>query len=279
MGMTCKRPDPREELDMLSPLILALTVLGQSPQTSLGQRLVDTGLNLLGSPYLAHTLESDAEEHLIVNFNGFDCVTLVETCLASARCQHRTLVDDPCFRDELRRIRYDQGRIDGFGSRLHYVTAWIQDGEDKGLLVDMTKSLGGRAETRPIDFMSSHPGSYPKLSNPKQMRAVSNMEQRINARQRWVLPLAAVQAAEPHIQPGDIIALATTIEGLDVSHVGIAVRSNQRIHLLHASSQAGQVIVTPQPLADYATLIGHVNGIVVLRPKPTFPVAEQTKSR
>ena len=68
------------------------------------------------------------------------------------------------------------------------------------------------------------------------------------------------------IRDGDIIALATQIPGLDVTHTGIAIRGDDgRIHLLHASTE-GRVKVSEEPLADYLEGIKGNTGILVVRP-------------
>ena len=54
-----------------------------------------------------------------------------------------------------------------------------------------------------------------------------------------------------NVKDGDIIALVTTIDGLDVSHVGFAFWTDDRLHLLHASSGKGEVIKDPVTLFDY----------------------------
>ena len=52
------------------------------------------------------------------------------------------------------------------------------------------------------------------------------------------------------IQEGDIIALVTTIDGLDVSHLGFATYEKKELRLLHASFNDKQVIIDSEPLHD-----------------------------
>jgi hypothetical protein len=86
-----------------------------------------------------------------------------------------------------------------------------------------------------------------------------------------VLPRDEVAARETKLRDGDIIALATDIPGLDVTHTGIALRlADGRIHLLHASTQ-GQVMITEEPLADYLEKVSRNTGIMVARPLQPFP--------
>ena len=59
------------------------------------------------------------------------------------------------------------------------------------------------------------------------------------------------QPEELPIVNGSILALTTTINGLDVTHVGFAYWVGGKLHLLHASSQEGKVILDPMTLYEY----------------------------
>ncbi len=50
---------------------------------------------------------------------------------------------------------------------------------------------------------------------------------------------------------GDLIAITTDIKGLDVMHVGLAVRLGSRIHLLHASEAEKRVVISDVTLHQY----------------------------
>ena len=81
----------------------------------------------LGVPYVAHTLEVNDREQLVVNTRQLDCTTLVETVTALKICAQqgrRTFAD---YVNTLRNLRYRQGIVDGYPSRLHYFSDWILD--------------------------------------------------------------------------------------------------------------------------------------------------------
>ena len=81
-----------------------------------------------------------------------------------------------------------------------------------------------------------------------------------------VLPQDKIEAIEGKLENGDIIALATSIKGLDVTHTGLAIRQpSGRIHLLHASI-SGEVKITEEPLVDYLKKVKSNTGIIVARP-------------
>ena len=75
----------------------------------------------LGAPYVAHTLEVNAvgDERLVVNTRELDCTTLVENVVALTLCARNNERDYAAFRKYLRQLRYRQGVIKGYPSRLH----------------------------------------------------------------------------------------------------------------------------------------------------------------
>ena len=74
-------------------------------------------------------------------------------------------------------------------------------------------------------------------------------------------------AAEADLEEGDIVGITTDIEGLAVMHVGILLREEGRIHLMHASSTAGRVVISEEPLSGYLKNSERATGIMVARPK------------
>ena len=87
------------------------------------------GKKFLGIPYVAHTLELGDKEHLIVNLHGLDCTTFVETVVALSMCdqQNKRTFDDFC--QNLTKIRFREGKMTDYTSRLHYFTWWAEDNE------------------------------------------------------------------------------------------------------------------------------------------------------
>jgi hypothetical protein len=67
------------------------------------------------------------------------------------------------------------------------------------------------------------------------------------------------------LHTGDYTGIYTETEGLDVSHVGIAIKGKERVFLRHASSAPASRRVVDQLFGDY---IREKPGIVVLRPLP-----------
>lgn len=228
----------------------------------------------IGTPYEASTLEaylatggSPRDEPLTLSLTRFDCVTLVEASIAVARVavgdETPTWTD---FAREIERMRYRDGRRTGYGSRLHYFSEWIADGERRGLLADLGERLGGKVDDRPLRFMSEHRGSYPALSDSTAFAEIRATERRLDGTPRHVVPKAAVPEIAGRIESGDILAFATTIPGLDVTHAAFAYDRRGELRVLHAPLSGGVVEITRSTLPDYVDAIRGCSGILIARP-------------
>ena len=92
----------------------------------------------------------------------------------------------------------------------------------------------------------------PFLKDDDNYATILKTEEKLKEEEFCVLAQEDIAANEHLIQTGDIIALATSINGLDVTHTGIAIREKDgRIHLLHASTSSMEVEITKVPLVDY----------------------------
>lgn len=237
----------------------------QASQEAPGETVLQAGRYLLGAPYTGKTLDASGPEGLIINLRTFDCFTLIENCCALA-VMRRTGNDR--FADYgavIQSLRYRDGVIDGYPSRLHYFTDWLRNSEARGLIRDMTQALGGISYRKELCFMTTHPELYPPLQAPAVCRQMMAVERRLSETSRHFLPKGEISRREEGIAAGDIMAVTTDQEGLDVCHVGIAVWIEGRLHLLHASPQAGQVVISRETLVDYLHQSPHRTGIMVVR--------------
>jgi hypothetical protein len=240
--------------------------LGDEANLTVSQLVSGIGLQFLETPYVAHTLEI-VPEQLVINLRELDCTTFAENCLALARTIHSGEETDTRFAAELKQVRYRGGILDGYPSRLHYFCDWIYDNAKKGLVRDCSQELGGIRLEKEINFMSTHPESYSQLNNDSTLvDAIRRQEADISARELYYIPEEQMEEAEPGLQEGDIAGITTSIEGIAIMHVVILVRRDGRIHLLHASSAAGRVVVSDEPLSDYLRNSEKATGIMVARP-------------
>lgn len=230
--------------------------------------VADIGKTFLGTKYLAHSLEDSGKEQLVINLSGLDCTTFIENAIVFARLikMGKTTFND--YQNELQKVRYRNGIIDKYPSRLHYFTDWIFNNEKKGIVDDITELCGGKPIQFHVNFMSTHPGSYPQLKkHPEFITEIRKQEAEINRRNYYYVPKERVGFIEQQIDNGDIIAFSSDIPGLDVNHVGIAVRmEDNRIHLLHAPNVGNTVQITKEPLSAYINKISKDTGIIILKP-------------
>ncbi|MBS1904275.1 MAG: DUF1460 domain-containing protein [Bacteroidetes bacterium] len=240
----------------------------------IGARIVAAGKELLGKPYLDKTLE--VGEDMIVpvcNLEGFDCVTLFENAWAFGRlAKNGSSVRLGNLSAEIRTTRYRDGRENGFYSRLHYTTDYFYNNTQRGLLKEMTRTIGKKyaiLETKPINFMTKHPNLYKQLKDdPAMVAKMDSIERMISARGGfYYIKKENVEKIESGIQDGDLIGITTSIPGIDISHTGIAVKGDDgRIHFMNASSVFHKVIISKEPLADYLANNSKQTGIIVYRP-------------
>lgn len=253
----------------------ATSLRHQPPLGSLGAHAVRVGELAVGSPYKPFTLEAylkaggdPAREPLTLSLTEFDCVSLVESCLAVARVA--TVPGEPTWEQfalQMELMRYRGGKRSGYSSRLHYFSEWLTDGESRGLVKNLGDELKAERDVRPLRFMSEHPSSYPALANRKAFEEIVAMEKSLDGVARRVVPVARIPEVLDAIQTGDILAFATSIPGLDVTHAAFAYRDKQNVvRVLHAPLSGGVVEVTKSTLPEYVGAIKRATGILVARP-------------
>lgn len=230
-----------------------------------GDVMAGIGISFIGTPYVAHTLEVPGPEHLVVNLQGLDCTTFVENVLALSRCVKLKQTSFEAFTKQLQLIRYRSGIIRGYPSRLHYFIDWVGDNEKKGIVRDVTRELGGVPLEKSIDFMSTHPKSYSQLSSKSVLDSIRVAEQRLSSAEHFYIPKAQVAEVQSKLQSGDIIGLATSISGIDVTHIGLVAVKDGTPYYLHAPLSGGAVQLSKNSLAEYLAG-GKATGIIVARP-------------
>ncbi|MFL5576839.1 MAG: N-acetylmuramoyl-L-alanine amidase-like domain-containing protein [Gemmatimonadaceae bacterium] len=242
----------------------------------LGRAAVRVGELAVGTPYEAFALEAylraggspSRTEPLTLSLTHFDCVSLVESCLAVARAADGARAPSwERFAREVERMRYRGGERRGYTSRLHYFSEWISDGERRGLVRDLGAELGGVEDARPLRFMTEHRGSYPGLASDATFREIGEIERRLDGRARHMIPADRISAVADRIETGDVLGFATAIPGLDVTHSALAHRDPDGVlRVLHAPLSGGAVEVSRAPLPEYVAAIRRSTGILIARP-------------
>lgn len=233
----------------------------ERPGTVAGKMLRAAGLRL-GIPYVAGTVEKEPEQ-LVIDLLETDCILFVESCLAFALTDG---VDFDLFADNVRSLEYRDGVVDGYSSRLHYTSEWLQQAGRRGILKEITADIGGVPLGQKFNFMSTHPQSYRQLKdNPEETAKISAVEKRLEECDYHYIPKSMIPEIEPQIKDGDIICFVGSVDGLDVTHVAMACRKDGRLTFIHASSKYGKVVIEPSGLAGYCNSSKSNRGIRIAR--------------
>ena len=200
----------------------------------LAARMVAISGGLMGGVYKANALVGgpDTPEELVPYLEGLDCVTFIETALALA------LINDyEDYPEKLKEIRYQNGEVD-WARRQHYFTQGLQALVEAGVLA---WPAGGKEVQKELNLIAALPAVqavYPQFDH-------------------------SAAATLDKLQHGDIVAFASTREGLDVFHCGLIAVMGDKLLLRHYSSKAGTSL--EEPLVDFLGRSSMV-GLVVARP-------------
>ncbi len=212
----------------------------------------------LGSPYLAMSLNQSGREQVRLDLTQFDCMLFVEQLLAIVSAD-----SFDGFAELTRRLRYRNGEI-SYCTRQHYFHDWVGSAQLQGVLEASSAWPGQARRHLSLNFMSSHRDRYPALQSPALFDCIDALEQGRRIDQHY-LPLAALDDALPSLQSGDIFAVATRVEGLDVSHTGVLVRDGSRLDAIHAAP--GRGVMRSRSFTTYLRSVPDAIGAVIVRPQ------------
>ncbi len=230
-----------------------------------GKIAKSAGSFFLKTPYLAGTLERNEHEIPVIELQGVDCVTFVEYVLAASLAYRAQQTNFNDFATMLQCLRYRDGMLNGYSSRLHYFTDWLTNNSAKGIIEIVSNGIATEVMNTTVFFMSENARHYRQLSNEAILSRIVEIEQKLSLNTFRFIPKENITLHEEHFADGDIIAFVTNIRGLDVSHTGLAVFVNNTLHLMHASTRSNMVEVTPVSLYEYLRNNRGVKGIIVAR--------------
>ena len=207
-------------------------------------------------------------ESLRLNLKNFDCISLIESSFAVARCGWRGRSGADCFISEVVASRYRGGRRGDYADRLHYFSEWLSDNSRRGRLRDLAPALGGRPARRSINYMSRHPRAYPALKRPEIARRIRGIEARLSRNPPTFVDRQTVARAQKKLRDGDIVAIVTNVRGLLVTHAGLVLRVKGQPRLLHASRYHKGVVLDGASLAGYVSRRPERKGLLIARPRP-----------
>lgn len=198
--------------------------------------------------YAESTLIGDkhTQEVFVINLSGVDCLTFVEYIEAM-----RLSDSFPAFESNLRKVRYKYGIVE-FANRNHFFTDWIEQNAE--FTDDITEDIGGENAAKVQKTLNEKENGSHFLSGIKPAQ-----------REIAYIPSNAIDdLVIDKLRTGDYIGIYSNVRGLDVSHVGIAVRKKNFVYLRHASSQKDFKKVIDQ---DFKKYIADKPGMLALRPK------------
>jgi hypothetical protein len=233
--------------------------------------MISNAKTMLGNDYVAGTLEvNGADEQLVINCDEVDCTTFVEYALAMSLCptQGRDMSEND-FAKNLLKIRYRDGKVNGYASRLHYISEWIDNGVNAGLIEDITAQNAQATAKLSLSYMSKNTSKYEQLAaSAKNVAEIKKVEKAYTGKTvKWVPAASLTEEGPDYVKDGDIIVIMTNIAGLDVAHMGIAIHVDGKLTLMHASSTQGKVVVDDNSLKSLTANHANWTGIRVLRMK------------
>ena len=250
----------------------AVTIMRNALRQPAGANLIIyIAEQLKGIPYVAHTLEPNDTERLIVNLRQLDCTTFVEQVAALYLCvsARKTTFSDFCH--QLQQLRYEKGASPHYTKRLHYYTSWIEDKKEMNICTEIQAPAPPFTATQKlsINWMTTHVANYRMLkNNPSWIPQIRKMEQKLEGKKYKYIPKSQVKNTKllrSTIKNGDIIAIITSKKGLDTQHLGFALWHDDGLHLLNASSIHKKVIDEPLTLRAYLYKHSTMPGIRIIR--------------
>lgn len=228
--------------DELDRLIQQTAAIGRA-----GERIAFISEQFLGIPYRQSTLIGNERipENLVIDLDGMDCFTLLD--YVEAMRMSSSLVDFPLL---LQRVRYHGGVVT-YRTRNHFFTGWIV--YNTGFVTDVTAEIGqGKTVAVQKELNRRADGTFLLEGIDARVRSFN------------VLPAGAInEEVASNMRTGDYAGIYSEMEGLDVSHVGIVIRRQNKLFLRHASSAPEAKAVIDQDFLEY---MNNRPGLIVLRP-------------
>jgi hypothetical protein len=256
-----------EDLEICEELLRSAHGRGDNT-LPLSELIMAVGSSFLNAPYEGGTLEQEGTEELVVNLRAFDCVTFVESTIVLTGMIREGKSKFADFVAGLERVRYRGGHRSSYPSRLHYFTDWLRDNGHRGIVRDITAGIGGSPFRKRFHALTDRREEHPALEDAAAFRRMRMIEAACSRRMQYHIAKADLDRAAKGIADGDIIAVTSDEKGLDVSHTGFAVHLRGELHLLHASSAAGKVVLSEGTLQDYLLSRRTRTGIIVARMIP-----------
>jgi hypothetical protein len=210
-----------------------------------GDIIKNVSANFLGAPYVAHMLigSSALPEKLVVDFRGLDCFTYLDYVEAL-----RKSYAPSDFVNNIVRTRYWNNEI-SYAHRRHFFTDWSHEQPLNAKDVTAEVDLNAVTVTKILNRKSDGGEFEPSLGTIK--------------RNITYIPSKLIDnTVIGRLKTGDYIGIYTPADGLDVTHAGIFIATEQGPMFRNASSRTMNKKVVDSPFMDY---IKKTPGIIILR--------------
>lgn len=161
--------------------------------------------------------------------------------------------------------------MEGYASRLHYISEWVVDNTSRGNIVEITKDISGARElVKTINFMTTHRDSYPSLQDDETFEKIKSYEQGYRNHKTYYIKKEHLNGKDVlgMVQEGDLVGLVCKTPGLDISHMGMVVKNEKgELVVIDASMSAGKVILEPKSIVEYLRPKKSVIGVRFFRVK------------
>lgn len=199
----------------------------------------------INTPYIPNQLVGGrhTQERLIVDFGKLDCFTYLDyiEALRKSRSQSEFLA-------ELVDTRYINGEL-SYLSRRHFFSDWVSEPKANARDITETVSINTVSTNKHLNQTKTGGTYIPGLPvKPRQIKYIpsENIDTHVVSQ----------------LKDGDYIGIYTEIEGLDVTHTGVFIRTENGPVLRHASSKPTKMKVIDSPFFDY---VKKTPGIVIYR--------------
>ena len=270
-GNAASQPAEHFQGDRKFQQIIAEAKAGKWAALPIGELMGKIAVQLQGIPYRSGTLELSSDREICsVNLEALDCVTFFETTLDMARMLKEGGSTPADLLRQVSHSRYRGGVVGDYSTRLHYMSGWLIDNQSRGI-VKVLSNLPGSEPFKPtVDFLSTHPQASIQLkAHPELIEKIKRAEQDVGKMTLSLVPIARLGAVEPLLKTGDIVAIVSNQDGLDISHTGLVIRTADGVaHFMDASSRKAVMRVTLEPgsIGDTLKRFTHSPGVIFARP-------------
>ncbi len=193
-------------------------------------------------------------KQLRTGFKYLDCMTYVEHVLALAACNKASY--EPEFLCRLIDIVYNaDGKPLMNHYRNHFTSSWGDVNERKGYLVNVARN-DPHALMREL-YLN-------KVGSNRTFYVEDRFMIAEQPQQMWYFPLPPVLERKVNLASGDVVALVTDKEGLDVTHMGFFIEHSRKRWLRHASIKLNRIV--DQDFDQYLRDGKQIKGLMVFRP-------------